>query len=127
MTIPSQDIHISAINTFRLLKQDIINLKGNINIPGLLYIIAVPISLTGIFFYIKTAISSLYNPKLFKTHDLWFAISMFILMVVKIPYFFDKPIALFQFIIFGLLWGIATIILLIVYFRFKSKNSLQVI
>lgn len=115
MTSKKQDIHISAINTFQILQRDIIKPNGELNIPVLLYILAIPITLIGIISYIQTAMSYLKDPKLFKTHDLWFTLTMFLLMIVKIPYFFDKPIALLQFILFSLLWSIAAVILIIVY------------
>lgn len=115
MSLKKQDIHISGINTFELLQRDIIKPNGELNIPGLLYILAIPITFIGIISYIQTAMSSLKNPKLFKIHDLWFTLTMFLLMIVKIPYFFDKPISLIQFILFSLLWAIAAIILTIVY------------
>jgi len=109
------DVHISVINTFELLKKDIINSDGKINIPGLLYILAIPTAIFSVFLFIESAVTEYNNPKTFHIHDLLFGLLMMVLMLCKIPYFFDKPIALLQFIVFSALWGIAAIILTMAY------------
>jgi hypothetical protein len=109
------DVHISALSFFDQLKRDILLPNGSVNIAGLMYILAIPITLIGIITYIQTAEIAMKNPLKFHIHDLIFTILMTGLMLCKIPYFSDKPIALMQFIIFALLWGIAMVILSIAF------------
>lgn len=104
------------------LKKDIILPSGQLNIPGILYTLAIPISLMGIITYIQTSMNSINNTNLFHIHDLLFSLSMLFLMILKIPYFHDKPIAFVQFIIFGILWAIATTLLIIAYNKTLNKK-----
>ena len=98
-------------NIFSLLKKDFINPTGSLNWPGILYTLAIPISLFAIIAFIKSSYLAVKNPTLFHSHDLIFALLYFALVLCKIPYFTDKPIAFCQFVVSAILWAIAAILM----------------
>jgi len=111
---------------FSALKKDIINPNGGLNWPGILYTIAIPISLFAVFNFIKSAYLAVENPTLFHTHDLVFSLLYLGLILCKIPYFADKPLALCQFVVLALLWAIASILMSYAYSEYilsKHQNK----
>jgi hypothetical protein len=113
-------------NIFTLLKRDFINSNGSLNLPGILYTIAIPTSIFAIITFINSSYLAVKNPTLFHSHDLIFALLYFVLVLCKIPYFTDKPIAFFQFIVSAILWAIAAILMSYAYSEYillKNKSN----
>tara|TARA_R110002072_G_C7855344_1_gene526018 strand:- start:328 stop:714 length:387 start_codon:yes stop_codon:yes gene_type:complete len=107
------------------LKRDLINANGTLNWPGILYTLAIPISLFAIITFIRSAYLAVKDPHLFHSHELIFSILYLVLVLCKLPYFSDKPIAFYQFILSAILWSIAAILMSYAYSEYiliKNKK-----
>jgi hypothetical protein len=109
-------------NILMLLHKDLFKNKS-LNWPGILYIFAIPISLLGVISFVKTSYLASQNSNDFHLHDFIFGILYFFLVLFKIPYFSDKPIAYIQFIILSILWGISCIFMIYAYTEYKAINK----
>ena len=109
-------------NFFNLLKKDLIKTNGSFNWPGILYTLAIPISLFAVVTFIRSAYLEFKNPKLFHSHDLVFSLLALTILFCKIPYFTDKPIAFAHYILLGILWFLAGTLMLLAYYEHRIKK-----
>ena len=101
---------------------------NTIHFSSILYIIATPIGIMAGYSSMKLGLSNIKDPSQFHMNNFWIAFTSALIFACKIPYAYNKPLALTAFVCNLLIWFIACVIFTIALKKYITyKNNLTLL